>query len=159
MPHCPSIPLSHSFYTAYNAIADFLGHRIPEGRQGPYVICPLFFFFFALAKTAIRRRHRHSLQGNRFAGDHPDFLYTYIILYIPGSGSLFPRCSSPLHRQRLLIRFRADHQRVAGTEKKKKTTPTFRRAGHPVNFAHFVSALRLDSYLQIAALVDLVTVQ
>lgn len=71
-------PYSSQFllYAAYNAIADPFGGRIPQ--RGDRVLTSfVLYFFFAPAKSDIRRRHRRSLQGNRFFGDHPDLLYTY----------------------------------------------------------------------------------
>lgn len=166
MPHCLiAPPYSPQFllYAAYNAIADTLGCRISqEGRQGPYVICPLFLFFSPLLCAGKKRHLDVVIDAHCKAIAFPGMIRFSIYIHttaLPGLGSLCLVALLSLHRQRLLIRFRADRQRVAGTEKKKKTTPTFRRAGRPVKFAHFAPALRLDSYLQIAALVDLVTVR
>ena len=101
MPHCLiAPPYSPQFllYAAYNAIADTLGCRISqEGRQGPYVICPLFLFFsppsLRRQKATPRRRHRRSLQGNRFSGDDPIF-YIHTYNGTTWTWISLPRCSS-----------------------------------------------------------------
>lgn len=124
MPHCLiAPPYSPQFllYAAYNAIADTLGCRISqEGRQGPYVICPLFLFFSPLLCAGKKRHLDVVIDAHCKAIAFPGMIRFSIYIHttaLPGLGSLCLVALLSLHRQRLLIRFRADRQRVAGTEK------------------------------------------